>query len=387
MRFKTFNILVLLSFLLFSVVNFYIMEQYIRSEIDKVLINSLRQSAYDLSLHINEHLNDPKEENLHILLDRINAGAKEIAQIYITDEKGDLLLTTDYSHDKRFVPPKKALAIDRLNADNIGNTAWVMLPVYKLNGLKKIPYRLYLKLDRNYIDGTMRYLNWMQFLFPLTCLLLFVGAYYLFYRLVIRPLLGMYAYVSGEMTTLPRSGITEIETLSENVERYLKALREMAYIDPLTQVKNRRSIDNALDMAIAAAERGRESFGVAIIDLDRFKEVNDTWGHDIGDKLLHEMMNRIKTHLRQVDQVGRIGGDEFLIIFHHDKAPQNIYEVLERIRKLCEAPFRFGTVTLRCTISAGIAIYPRDANDKAALLKHADQAMYCSKNAGGNQVH
>jgi diguanylate cyclase (GGDEF)-like protein len=387
MRFKTFNILVLLSFLLFSVVNFYIMEQYIRSEIDKVLINSLRQSAYDLSLHINEHLNDPKEENLHILLDRINAGAKEIAQIYITDEKGDLLLTTDYSHDKRFVPPKKALAIDRLNADNIGNTAWVMLPVYKLNGLQKIPYRLYLKLDRNYIDGTMRYLNWMQFLFPLTCLLLFVGAYYLFYRLVIRPLLGMYAYVSGETTTLPRSGITEIETLSENVERYLKALREMAYIDPLTQVKNRRGIENALDITIAAAERGRESFGVAIIDLDRFKEVNDTWGHDIGDKLLHEMMNRIKTHLRQVDQVGRIGGDEFLIIFHHDKAPQNIYEVLERIRKLCEAPFRFGTVTLRCTISAGIAIYPRDANDKAALLKHADQAMYCSKNAGGNQVH
>lgn len=387
MRFKTFNILVMLALFLFSVVNFYIMQQYIRSEIDKVLIDSLRQYVYNLSLHVNEHLNDPTEENLHILLDRFNAGTKEIADLYVTDEEGRLQLTTDYSHDKQFTLPKQTLSIDRLSIDNIEKTAWVMLPVYKLDGLRKVPYHIYLKLDQEYISRIMRYLNWMQLLFPLSCLLLFAGAYYLFYRLVIRPLLGMYAYVSGETSTLPRSGIAEIETLSENVERYLKALKEMAYIDPLTQVKNRRSIDNALDIAIAAAQRDGESFGIAIIDLDRFKEVNDTHGHDIGDKLLRGIMDRIKTHLRQVDQIGRLGGDEFLIIFHHDKAPQNIYDALERIRKLCEAPFHFGSVTLTCTISAGVAIYPEDAKEKVALLKYADQAMYRSKNAGGNQVH
>ncbi|HHD83686.1 MAG TPA: GGDEF domain-containing protein [Campylobacteraceae bacterium] len=387
MRFKTFNMLVMLALFLFSVVNFYIMQQYIRSEIDKVLIDSLRQYVYNLSLHVNEHLNDPTEENLHILLDRFNAGTKEIADLYVTDEEGRLQLTTDYSHDKQFTLPKQTLSIDRLSIDNIEKTTWVMLPVYKLDGLRKVPYHIYLKLDQEYISRIMRYLNWMQLLFPLSCLLLFAGAYYLFYRLVIRPLLGMYAYVSGETSTLPRSGIAEIETLSENVERYLKALKEMAYIDPLTQVKNRRSIDNALDIAIAAAQRDGESFGIAIIDLDRFKEVNDTHGHDIGDKLLRGIMDRIKTHLRQVDQIGRLGGDEFLIIFHHDKAPQNIYDALERIRKLCEAPFHFGSVTLTCTISAGVAIYPEDAKEKVALLKYADQAMYRSKNAGGNQVH
>ncbi len=388
MRFKTFNILVLLSLFLLSVINFYIMQQYIRDEIDKVLINTLRQSAYGLSLHVNEHLNDPNTENLHILLDRLNASAQEIDQIYITDAEGKLLLSTDYSHDgKQLHLPRKAPHIDKLDVDNIEKAAWVMLPVYKLEGLRKIPYRIYLKLDRNYISQTMRYLNWMQFLFPLICVLLFAGAYYIFYRLIIRPLLGMYRYVSGETTTLPRSGIIEIEKLSENVERYLRALKEMAYIDPLTQVKNRRSIENALDIAIAAAQRDREHFGVALLDLDDFKKVNDTYGHDIGDALLRAMLDRIRTHLRQVDQIGRLGGDEFLIIFHHDKAPEKIYDVLERIRRLCEEPFVFDRITLICTISAGVALYPRDADTKERLLKHADRAMYRSKKAGGNQVH
>lgn len=386
MRFRQFNTLVLLFVMLLAVANYLLFEHFVNREIDQVLINTVRQNLYNLSLHLNEHLNDPHEGNMHILLDRFNASSREVAQLYIVDERGNVLLSTDYGYRHRFTPPAAALDIDRLDQHTIAQADMLRVELYKLDGLRKVPYTLYVKLDRGYISGLLSHLRWVQILFPLTCLLLFLGGYYLFYRLVIRPILRLDDFIHGRQQALPKARIREIEDLSENIQHYIVKLKEMAYIDPLTQVQNRRSIDRALELAIAGALRDKQIFTIAALDLDHFKTVNDTYGHDIGDKLLQEMTRRIQQHLRQVDQIGRLGGDEFLIIFHHDEHPENILQALERIRLLFEEPFIFGSLRIVSTLSVGVATFPSDGSEKEQLLKNADAAMYRAKKEGGNRI-
>ncbi len=247
-------------------------------------------------------------------------------------------------------------------------------------------YMLYTNMDYLQLQESMRQVWWVHFLIPLSLITLFTAAYYLFYNLVLKPLLLLDEYVLGKVSEVPHSCIQEIEELSQRVERQIKTLHELAYLDSLTQVQNRRSIERALDLAIAGAKRDQKVFSIALIDLDNFKTINDTYGHDAGDLLLCNMVQRIKTHLREVDQIGRLGGDEFLIIFHHDEYSENIMHALRRIRQLFEEPFVIKGVAMVSTLSIGVAAYPQGGFTKEELLKSADEAMYQVKRKGGNGI-
>ncbi len=227
---------------------------------------------------------------------------------------------------------------------------------------------------------------WLHLLMPLLLILLFAVAYYFFYHVVLKPLLLLDAYVIGEVKDVPHSRIAEIEELSQQVEKQIKTLQELAYFDSLTHVQNRRSIERALDLALASAKRDGKVFSIALIDLDNFKTINDTYGHECGDHLLCGMVKRIKSHLREVDQIGRLGGDEFLIIFHHEEHPQNVVHALDRIRKLFEDPFVIDGVSMISTLSIGVATYPHGGCNRQELLKCADSAMYQVKRQGGNGI-
>ena len=245
-------------------------------------------------------------------------------------------------------------------------------------------YVLYNSLHYTYVHKDIDPVWWVHFLMPLLLILLFAVAYYLFHHLVLKPLLLLDAYVIGEVKDIPHSRIAEIEELSQQVEKQIKTLQELAYFDSLTHVQNRRSIERALDLALASAKRDGKVFSIALIDLDNFKTVNDTYGHECGDLLLCNMVKRIKSHLREVDQIGRLGGDEFLIIFHHEEHPQNVVHALERIRKLFEEPFVIDGVSMISTLSIGVATFPDGGYNRQELLKYADEAMYQVKRQGGN---
>jgi diguanylate cyclase (GGDEF)-like protein len=154
----------------------------------------------------------------------------------------------------------------------------------------------------------------------------------------------------------------------------------MAMHDELTGLPNRRLFYDRFDTAFARAQRQQAQFALLFIDLNRFKQVNDQYGHACGDRLLQETARRIKQCLRASDTLARIGGDEFVILLENVLLPADAAAVAAKIHAALAAPVDAGPgVVLSTTVSVGLAIYPDDGIDAKSLMAHADQAMYAAK--------
>lgn len=163
-------------------------------------------------------------------------------------------------------------------------------------------------------------------------------------------------------------------------------ITRLAYRDTLTGLPNRLLFGDRLQQAIATAERDRTSLALMFIDLDRFKPINDRYGHDVGDLLLKEVAIRIQDCLRKSDTVARIGGDEFVVLLPFIKTRQNASALAEQIRHALHQPFEIAAHRLGISCSIGIAIYPDHAAQRRELIKCADTAMYQAKAQGRNGV-
>ncbi|MHC3994563.1 diguanylate cyclase domain-containing protein [Thiomicrolovo sp. ZZH C-3] len=159
-----------------------------------------------------------------------------------------------------------------------------------------------------------------------------------------------------------------------------------AFHDMLTGLPNRLQLHNRLHKAISNAERKQTSLSLMFIDLDKFKPVNDRFGHDIGDLLLKAVADRIVGCLRQSDMAARIGGDEFVVMLSGVGSENTATVIGEKIRHVLEMPFEIEGLTLEISSSIGIAVYPRHARKEEDLLKRADIAMYNAKAGGRNSV-
>ncbi len=385
-RFRTINLFMLLTVMSIALFQFVFYERYVRHQVDTLLIDSVRQTLYRLSFHVENYLNGDGRENLHIVFDRTDASSKEIADLYLIDTNDTILLTTDYAHGKRRLPAEHILSLRDLTPENIAQTDAVFMNVYCLDGLKRLPCRLYARLDKVYVADILSDMRQVMYYIPALFMAVLVLFYLFLYYNVVKPVLQLNRYVQGVSQKLPDTIVAEIADLRDTVKNQMQKLHEMAYLDSLTGVQNRRSIEKSLDLAIAAAKRDEVSFSIALLDLDNFKTINDTYGHDAGDKLLREMVHRLRTHLREVDQIGRLGGDEFLILFHHDRNLNGNKAVLERIRQLFEEPFEVAGAFVVSTISVGVATFPKDGKTRHELIKAADRAMYRVKKTGGNRV-
>ena len=163
-------------------------------------------------------------------------------------------------------------------------------------------------------------------------------------------------------------------------------IEQLAYYDQLTELPNRRLFRDRLEQDIRRVERNRSSLALLFIDLDRFKEVNDTLGHDKGDVLLIEVARRIRQHVRETDTLARLGGDEFTIILPEYGEESSIDRVVQDVLRELETPFDLGGGSVsHISCSIGIVFYPQHTNNIEDLLKHADQAMYAAKDAGRNR--
>jgi len=185
---------------------------------------------------------------------------------------------------------------------------------------------------------------------------------------------------------------TIMESLEVRHQRELaeQTIRRQAEFDELTDLPNRRLLLSNLRQEIAKAERHRRFGAVFFIDLDRFKAVNDSLGHAVGDELLIEVAQKISERLRQEDTVGRLGGDEFVVLLPEvgttqDSAGAHASRIANEIRSRFEAPFVIQQHEIHLTISIGIALFPADVSAED-LLKFADVAMYRAKNEGRDSV-
>jgi diguanylate cyclase (GGDEF)-like protein/PAS domain S-box-containing protein len=163
-----------------------------------------------------------------------------------------------------------------------------------------------------------------------------------------------------------------------------QALLRLANHDALTGLPNRALLQDRLTQAVCKAQRAGRQVGVMFIDLDRFKQVNDTLGHEAGDQLIVEIARRLAGSLRESDTVARQGGDEFVVVLDDLAAPEDAALVAQKVLDRLFQPLLLGGREVVPTGSIGIAMYPRDGADGAALLKAADSAMYRAKAIGGN---
>ena len=164
-----------------------------------------------------------------------------------------------------------------------------------------------------------------------------------------------------------------------------KKIEYMAYYDHLTGLPNRTLFSDRLSQAIYLSKRNEKYIGVIFIDLDSFKMVNDTIGHNAGDTVLKEVSRSLEQRLRKTDTVARFGGDEFLVLVNNLTNNDDIIKVVENLIEVFEHPFNVNGQEFYITCSAGVSVYPFDGEDAETLVKNADIAMYLAKSRGKNQ--
>jgi diguanylate cyclase (GGDEF)-like protein/PAS domain S-box-containing protein len=191
-----------------------------------------------------------------------------------------------------------------------------------------------------------------------------------------------------EVTELPvfdeAGKVIFIDGIAKDITKQYKIEQEISHLakhDPLTGLANRFYLEDQLKDLIYNAQRQKSRFALLFLDLDHFKYINDTLGHDIGDKLLQEVANRIKPNIRHADIFARIGGDEFVIVIT-DIDDDYLTIIVNKIIGLMRKTWHIDTHELKVSTSIGIALYPRDATSMLELMKKADIAMYKSKESG-----
>lgn len=190
---------------------------------------------------------------------------------------------------------------------------------------------------------------------------------------------GLITYVDGKTADMEF-----IRDITERIEAE-EAIRRLAYHDALTGLPNRILFYEQFTLAQARAQRHKEKMTVVMLDLDHFKEVNDTLGHDVGDRLLQAVANRLKGVIRKEDVVARMGGDEFMILLQEITKVDDVVTTCRKIVESFSHAFVFNGHKFEVTTSVGIALYPEDGEDIGTLLKDSDIAMYQAKEDGRNR--
>ncbi|WP_283608849.1 EAL domain-containing protein [Faecalispora anaeroviscerum] len=161
-----------------------------------------------------------------------------------------------------------------------------------------------------------------------------------------------------------------------------KKLNYLAFHDQLTGLLNRTQFKKKLAEQICSAEKAHKMIGVVFLDLDAFKSVNDTLGHDQGDRLLMEVSKALKKSIRTGDEVARFGGDEFILMLNQISSGEELIRVMDRLMEVVQRPIQLAEQEFFVTVSAGVALYPQDGDAPELLLKNADTAMYRAKSEG-----
>jgi diguanylate cyclase (GGDEF)-like protein len=208
---------------------------------------------------------------------------------------------------------------------------------------------------------------------------------------------GVMLFLSSEKDTFTPEFAELLQRLADNVSFALenfdradektKADERIEYLashDSLTNLPNREMFNELLGYAIEAAGRYQRRFAVLFIDLDRFKVINDSLGHDAGDLLLAEIADRLRQTLRSSDVVARLGGDEFVVLLEETSESRDIEHIAHNLLAVLSQPMQLSGHECHTTASIGIAMYPSDGSDVQTLTKNADMAMYLAKEDGKN---
>ncbi len=200
---------------------------------------------------------------------------------------------------------------------------------------------------------------------------------------------GHWIWLEVTITPIIEDGeVRQLVLISRNIterKRHRDALTKMAFYDYLTGLPNRRTFDDRLEMAIHQANRSKKKVAVMMLDGRKFKQINDTYGHDAGDAVIKELGKRIQQSLRKTDTVSRLGGDEMGMILTELDSMETAEVIAKRILHSLDKPLHFNNNEITLEAGIGIAFYPDHSVDKRQLIKHADEALYIAKKSNQNE--
>ena len=368
---------------------FFKQEEEVSNVILKSLENNIKETSYKLAKSIEE-----KNDILtyRALLDRISSHEDFIQAILVFDNE-KLLLTTD--------PKIKSINRDlknyKLNTsyEKLMNQSYIEeeITFYEGKDLKKLLLVYIFEKDEIYTHFIKNKLDFIIYfgLFPILTLLLLVIILRIY---ITKPLelLRQYAYYSN---SVPKAfKIKELESIRHSMvdsftrlEAEKKELYLMARTDSLSGLANRNSLNEYIERLIPTMQRNEKEFAFLFLDIDHFKTVNDSLGHNIGDELLKNISSIIKKTLRPSDFVARVGGDEFVIVIQEYKSYIELSNIIQRIQDHLSQTWLIQTHPININCSIGVAFFPKDGDDIVSLMKNADIAMYEAKKLGRNQYH
>ncbi len=384
-------LLFLLLFMFYMIFSYYFFkqEEEIANVILKSLKNNLTETTYTLSKNI-----EKKDDILsyRALLDRISSNEDFIKAILVFDDN-KLLVTTEPAYK---VLPKN---IQNNNLDSsykkLIHQKYIeeYIRFYEGKNEKKLLLVYILEheeIHSHFINNKFDFLLYFGLL-PILALIFLVVLLRVY---ISKPLelLRQYAYYNDYVPKAFK--LRELEAIRHSMvdsfsrlENEKKELYLMARTDSLSGLANRNSLNEFVERLIPKAARNHEEFAFLFLDIDHFKTVNDSLGHNIGDELLQNIASIIKKTLRPNDFVARVGGDEFVIIIQDYKSYIELSQIIARVQKHLGRPWVIQTHPINIGCSIGVAFYPKDGEDIFSLMKNADIAMYEAKKLGRNQYH
>ncbi len=381
-----------LLFLLFSIMFFYYFKSQ-EEQTSKVIYTTLEHELAERAYSISKMM----EKKDDILLFRslfVNTVANNnfLKAILVFDD-GKLLLTTDpkiKSVDKNLILSDIKTYNEKLSKITYLKDDIIFFEQNKQKSIDLIFLIDKEEINQYFIKNREEFFIYFGFL-PIFGFFLF---YIVFRRYITIPLekLRQLAYYNNK---IPKAfKIKELESIRHSMvdtfsrlENEKKEFFLMARTDSLSGLANRNSLQEFLDRLIPTAKRKKEEFAFLFLDLDHFKTINDSLGHNIGDELLQKISGILKKVLRPNDFIARVGGDEFVLIIQDYKSNLELTNIIKRVQKQLSKPWVIQTHPVETTCSIGIAIFPQDGKDQISLMKSADIAMYEAKKHGRNQYH
>jgi len=354
------------------------------------VVSNLSETSYMLSKNIKKK-SDIK--SLRAYLDRVIANQGYVHAILIIDDS-EVLLTTDPHFNQNVV--MDTFTQESSSSYNILRQKKAIetdLKFYEEGEV--VVLRLVFLLDSEEIFSYFNRdrANFLIY-FGLVPILLLIVVWLLMRNFISRPLekLRQFAYYHAEVPQAFK--IRELESIRHSmVESFSRLeiekqeLYMMARTDSLSGLANRNSLQEFLQRLIQDSQRNKKEFAFLFLDLDHFKAVNDSLGHNVGDELLRQIASSIKNIIRTNDFVARVGGDEFIVVLQEYKSLFELTYVIQRVQDSLANPWLIQTHPITISSSVGIAFYPKDGTDMISLMKHADIAMYEAKKKGRARYH
>ena len=386
---KTFSFLSVIIFLLLQSYLFYNFYKESKNNIAELLKSDIQSNINSLQHYINESNIENGIEQIISHLDNTINGNIIFEDMHILTDQNRLL----YSTDRDTYPSHlgvDCIPIAQIETVDIFKQQCYTFKIKLYDNLTPYYYTNFIYINKGYIKTIIeQQINKFLLLSSVFLILFFILGWYITNKFLIQPLESLREFTNISSRAPKKFLIKEFETIRRSLHNTFKRLKKeqealytLSTKDSLSGLYNRLSLTKNIEQLIEISNKQNKQFAVLFIDLDNFKTINDSIGHDYGDVVLKHVSNILQTSVRENDIVARLGGDEFVILVSDIEGYGVVEDLINRVKERLLKPLSHNNYTSKITASIGVAVYPQDGRDPNELLKSADIAMYKAKELG-----